>query len=159
MRHLKRGRGKSIALFFDNLDRREPAIQEAAFLKASAIARDWECVVFICLRPTTFYESLRSGVLDSLAPKTFTIGSPDLPLVLKRRFQFAEKLALGEVDTPVLEDAKKDKNISFRLPSVAKIFACCEFSARRDASAIQMLAAMSNGNIRTLLDLTKRGTH
>jgi hypothetical protein len=156
IRHLKRGRGRSIAIFFDNLDRRDPAIQEAAFLKASAIARDWECVVFVCLRPTTFYKSFRSGVLDSIAPKTFTIGSPDLPLVLKRRFNFAEKLALGEINTPVLEDAMKNKEVSFRLPNVAKIFACCEFSARKDASAIHMLAAMSNGNIRTMLDLTKR---
>jgi hypothetical protein len=156
IRHLKRGRGRSIAVFFDNLDRRDPAIQEAAFLKASAIARDWECVVFICLRPTTFYQSFRSGVLDSIAPKTFTIGSPDLPLVLKRRFNFAEKLALGEIDTPVLREAMKNKDISFRLPSVAKIFACCEFSARKDASAVHMLAAISNGNVRTLLDLTKR---
>lgn len=156
VRHLKRGRGRSIAVFFDNLDRRDPAIQEAAFLKASAIARDWECVVFICLRPATFYQSFRSGVLDSIAPKTFTIGSPDLPLVLKRRFNFAERLALGEIDTPILEEAKKSRDISFRLPSVATIFACCEFSTRKEASAINMLAAMSNGNIRTLLDLTKR---
>jgi hypothetical protein len=156
VRHLKKGRGKSVAVFFDNLDRRDASIQEAAFLKASAIARDWECVVFICLRPTTFYASLKRGLLDSLAPKTFTIGSPDLPLILKRRFQFAEKLALGEVDTPILQDALRSKEISFKLPSVAQIFACCEFSARKGASAIDMLAALSNGNIRVLLELTKR---
>ena len=156
IRHLKRGRGRSIAIFFDNLDRRDPKIQENAFLKASAIARDWECVVFICLRPSTFYHSLKSGLLDSLAPKTFTIGSPDLKLVLKRRFSFAQRMALGEIDTPVLQEAKKDKEVSFHLPTIAEIFACCEFSTRKDASAVQMLAALSNGNIRQLLELTKR---
>lgn len=140
-----------------------PWTPEAAFAElqnrfgelTAAIARDWECVVFICLRPTTFFQSFRSGILDSVAPKTFTVGSPDLPLVLKRRFDFAKKLALGEIDTPVLEEAKKNRNVSFHLPSVARIFACCEFSTRKEASAVHMLAAMSNGNIRTLLDLTK----
>lgn len=156
VRHLKRGQKRSVAVFFDNLDRRVPPIQESAFLKASAIARDWECAVFICLRPATFYESLKRGLLDSLAPKTFTVGSPDLSLVLKRRFQFAEKLALGDVDTPILRQALQDKNVSFNLPRVAKIFGCCEFSARKDVSAIQMLAALSNGNIRYLLELAKR---
>jgi hypothetical protein len=47
--HLKKGRKISLALFFDNLDRRSWRIQEEAFLKASAIARDWASLVFICL--------------------------------------------------------------------------------------------------------------
>jgi hypothetical protein len=156
VRHLKHGRGKSIAFFFDNLDRRDAAIQEAAFLKASSIARDWECVVFICLRPATFYQSLKRGLLDSLAPRTFTVGAPDLGLVLKRRFHFAKRVALGEVDTPILRDAVQSRDVSFRLPNVAEIFACCEFSTKKGASAIQMLGAMSNGNIRYMLELTKR---
>ena len=33
--HLKKGRKFSLALFFDNLDRRTPDLQEQAFLKAS----------------------------------------------------------------------------------------------------------------------------
>ena len=156
MRHLKKGQKKSVALFFDNLDRRSSEIQEAAFLKASAIARDWECVVFICLRPKTFYESLKRGLLDSLAPKTFTVGSSDLSLILKRRFKFAEEIASGRIKNPLLDDALKDRSIALHLPSVAKLFACCEFSTRKDANAIAMLAAISNGNIRVLLELTKR---
>jgi hypothetical protein len=156
IRHLKRGQQKSVAIFFDNLDRRDAAIQEAAFLKASAIARDWECVVFICLRPTTFYASLKRGLLDSLAPKTFTVGSPDLALILKRRFKFAEEIANGKIDSPILQDAIKNRNVAFKLPSVAEIFTCCEFSTRKGVSSIAMLSALSNGNIRVLLELTKR---
>jgi hypothetical protein len=87
---------------------------------------------------------MRSGVLDSVAPKTFTVGSPDLPLVLKKRFHFAEKLALGEIDTPVLEDAKKDKDISFHLPNIAQIFACCEFSAARCRTKRQLPKTKKN---------------
>lgn len=153
--HIKRGQKKSISVFFDNLDRRGSDIQEAAYLKASSIARDWECVVFICLRPDTYYESLKHGLLDSLAPKTFTIGPPDLKLVLKRRFDYARKISLGEISNPILEQVKADINASLKLPSVAEIFSCCELSTRKNSSAIDMLTALSNSNIRELLDLTK----
>ena len=36
--HIKGSHGKSIAIFFDNLDKRLPAIQEEAFLRSSAMA-------------------------------------------------------------------------------------------------------------------------
>ena len=94
--HLKRGQKKSLALFFDNLDRRSNKIQEESFLKSSAIARDWACLVFICLRPTTYYKSQETGVLDTIAPTTFTVGHPDLSLVLKRRFSYAKQIATGQ---------------------------------------------------------------
>ncbi|MEQ1846870.1 MAG: hypothetical protein ABL983_14990, partial [Nitrospira sp.] len=94
--HLKKGRQCSLALFFDNLDRRETDIQEQAFLKASAIARDWAGLTFICLRPNTYYRSQESGVLDAIAPTTFTVGQPDLSLVLKRRFAYAKRIAEGQ---------------------------------------------------------------
>lgn len=155
MWHLKLGQRRSLAIFIDNLDRRDLDIQEKAFLKASAIARDWECVVFICLRPGTFYESLRRGLLDSLAPKTYTLGDTDLAVVLKRRFQFAQQIAQGDIQSAVANMALNQKQIGLKLSSVAKIFGCCEFSARKRAGAIEALAALSNGNIRLLLDLAK----
>jgi len=94
--HLKKGRRNSVALFFDNLDRRNLEIQEEAFLKASSIARDCASLVFICLRPDTYYRSQTSGVLDAIAPTAFTVGNPDLALVLKRRFAYAKRIAQGE---------------------------------------------------------------
>jgi hypothetical protein len=155
-RHLKRGQQKSLTIFIDNLDRRDEQIQEKAFLKASAIARDWECIVFICLRPSTFYASLKKGLLDSLAPKTFTLGTPELAIILKRRFQFAQAVALGEVNTPILRDALQRKEIGYRLPTIAQFFGCCEFSTTKKSDAIGMLTAISNGNIRVLLEITRR---
>ena len=95
-RHLRKGRGQSISIFFDNLDRRVDPIQEEAFLKASAMARDWGCLVFVCLRPSTFFRSKGDGVLDSLAPKTISVVSPKLSVVLKKRFRYARRLAKGE---------------------------------------------------------------
>ncbi|MDF1811605.1 MAG: hypothetical protein P1V20_05310 [Verrucomicrobiales bacterium] len=155
-RHLKKGQGKSIAIFFDNLDRRNGQIQEAAFLKASSIARDWGCAVFICLRPETFFESLANGVLDSVAPKTFTVGQPDLSLVLKRRFDYAKRITMGDIENPIVKQFVNDTHVALKLPSVAEILECCRFSSRKKTSAIQMLTALSNSNIRELNDLAKR---
>jgi len=47
---LKEGKGYSVAVFLDNLDRRNDDIQEEAFLRASAMARHWSALVFVCLR-------------------------------------------------------------------------------------------------------------
>jgi len=154
--HLKKGRGYSIALFFDNLDRRTPEIQENAYLKASSIARDWSCLVFICLRPSTFYSSQKKGVLDSIAPITFTIGQPDLSLVLKRRFSYAKKIAEGDNISDNVTKSIPSRNITFYLPSVSKFFDSCEFSATKRNSIIPMLEDVSNGNIRRLLDFVKK---
>ena len=154
--HLKRGRKYSVALFLDNLDRRNPVIQEQAFLKASAIARDWASLVFICLRPDTYYRSQRNGVLDTIAPTAFTVGQPDLSLVLKRRFSYAKKIAEGESLGPKLARSAPSIDVSFDLPSVAKIFESCEFAARKRHGIIPTLEAVSNGNIRRLLDFARR---
>lgn len=130
-------------------------IQEAAFLKSSAIARDWQCLVFVCLRPSTFFHSKQKGILDSIAPKVFAVGHPDISLVLKRRFTYAKELAAGSKKVTAWDNVAPSKDISFDLPRVAKLLECCEFAARKRHGIIPMLEAVSNGNIRVLLDQTK----
>ncbi len=155
--HLKNGRNCSVALFFDNLDRRQTDLQENAFLKASAIARDWASLVFICLRPSTYYNSQRDGVLDTIAPITFTVGHPDLSLVLKKRFAYAKRISEeGETLDQNLLRSAPSKDVTFYLPKVAKIFESCEFAAWKRRGIIPLLEDISNGNIRKLLDLAKR---
>ncbi|MCP4987120.1 MAG: hypothetical protein GY928_14060 [Colwellia sp.] len=156
IRHLKKGRQRSVALFFDNLDRRQTELQENAFLKASAIARDWVSLVFICLRPSTYYSSQRDGVMDTIAPITFTVGHPDLSLVLKKRFAYAKRISEGETLDKYLIRSTPSKNTSFYLPKVATIFGSCEFSAWKRRGIIPLLTDVSNGNIRKLLDLAKK---
>lgn len=153
--HLKKGRGCSLALFFDNLDRRVQDIQEQAFLKASAMARDWASLVFICLRPNTFYKSQTLGVFDAIAPTTFTVGQPDLSLVLKKRFAYARRIAEGQpMDQNILRGAPSC-NVTLDLPRVAKLLEGCEFAARKRHGIIPTLEAVSNGNLRRLIDFTR----
>lgn len=154
--YLKRGRKTSLAIFFDNLDRRSTKIQEESFLKSSAIARDWTCLVFICLRPTTYYESRETGVLDTIAPTTFTVGHPDLSLVLKRRFSYAKQIAEGNALDKSGLQSPPSRDVAFDLPRIANIFKSCEFAAWKGHGIIPTLEAVSNGNIRRLLDLTRK---
>ncbi|QHI68729.1 hypothetical protein [Tichowtungia aerotolerans] len=152
--HLKKGRNCSVAIFVDNLDRRETEIQEQAFLRASAMARDWASLTFVCLRPETFHRSREGGVLDAIAPTAFTVAHPDLALVLKRRFAYAKSIASGERLTSGTVDGY-NPNIRVKLPDVAALLGSCEFAARRRHGIIPVLEAVSNGNIRRMLDFAR----
>lgn len=150
-RHLRGGRGYSVAIFLDNLDRRQDALQEEAALRASAMARDWECLVFVCLRPGTIQRSGVAGVLDSIAPKHIVITSPPPSVMLRRRFEYAEVKARGEL--PLREHARAglSAELSRDLPDVATFFASCAESVYKNARLAALLHGASNGNNRALL--------
>jgi len=152
--HLKKGRNCSVAIFMDNLDRRETEIQEQAFLRASAMARDWASLTFVCLRPDTFHRSREGGVLDAIAPTTFTVAHPDLALLLKRRFAYAKAIANGERLTSATVDGYNPQ-IRVKLPDASLLLGSCEFAARKRHGIIPILEAVSNGNIRRLLDFAR----
>ncbi|MBN2269107.1 MAG: hypothetical protein JXN61_00740 [Sedimentisphaerales bacterium] len=155
IRHLKLGRACSLALFLDNLDRRDDPIQEQAFLNASAMARDWACLVFVCLRPATFYRSRREGVLDSLAPKTISVSSPKTSILLKKRFAYARAISEGHVerkDSP--QRGALGRQVTLDLPSTSRFLHSCETSVK-NKELMFLFDAVSNGNVRDLLRYTK----
>jgi hypothetical protein len=152
--HVRGSRGFSIAIFLDNLDRRNPQIQEEAYLKASAIARDWSALVFVCLRPATFYQSKAFGVLDSVAPKIITVVPPSTEPVLVKRLRYAAKYATG---TPVPEKqgrAPLSSAFALELPQVARFLECLANSFRKRHELIDLFEAISNGNTREVLRYT-----
>lgn len=154
--HLKKGRGHSLAIFLDNLDRRQDSIQEEAFLRASAMARDWGALIFVCLRPSTFFRSRNEGVLDAVAPKTITIVSPKTSVLLKKRFQYARRFAEGE--TVVRRQALRGpfgRNVTLDLPRVAELLGCFGESFFRERKLTTVFEAVSNGNVRELLRYVK----
>ncbi|HWP67824.1 MAG TPA: hypothetical protein VN437_00895 [Rectinemataceae bacterium] len=153
--HLRYGRRKSVAVFLDNLDRRDDRIQEEAFLRASAIARDWACPVFVCLRPGTFWRSKKEGVLDSVAPRLISISSPKVAPLLKRRLEFAARMARGEVPF-VGRSGAASATISVHLPKVATLLDCAAQSFSRNAELRDLVSAFSNGNVRELLRLVQQ---
>ena len=152
VRHLRRSHHKSIAVFFDNLDRRDDPIQEQAFLEASALARDWEALVFVCLRPGTFYRSAATGGLDAIAPRTISIAPPRPDIVLKKRFEFAREVAAGDAQRATgLPATSFGKSISAQLPTAAAFFACCRDSFAQNRELTNVFDAVANGDMRSLL--------
>jgi hypothetical protein len=156
LKHLKLARGYSLAIFLDNLDRRHDPIQEEAFLMASAMARDWASLVFVCLRPDTFFRSKRDGVLDSVAPKIISVSSPKTKILLKKRFQYALGIAKGLPNNG--EPARRTslgREVTLSLPSVADFFNCC-IESLRNRNLVALFDAVCNGNVRSLLRYTNQ---
>ena len=151
VQHLKGGCGKSVAIFFDNLDKRPDKVQEEAFLLASAMARDWASLVFICLRPGTFHRSRDAGVLDSIAPRIITVNSPPMNVFLKRRFDYAAAIAEGVKLPPRGKGGGISATMAGDAADVAALFATFSDSMHRNKELSTLLASISNGNLRLCL--------
>lgn len=152
IRHLRRSRHKSVAVFLDNLDRRDDPIQVQALLQASALARDWEAMIFVCLRPGTFYRSVATGTLDTIAPRTIAIAPPRADILLRKRFELAGEVAAGDsARAASLQAASFGRNIKASLPSAAKFFDCCADSFANSRDLTKVFDAVSNGDMRSML--------
>lgn len=158
LRHLRRGQQKSLAIFFDNLDRRQDAIQEAAFLQASAIARDWDALLFICLRPGTFQRSQAEGVLDAIAPRMIAVSPPRTDTMLRRRFQYAiDAISLrksGEHNWGQLPSDNPARVAELR--KAKHFFEICEDSFRRNRELGLLFSAVANDNARLVLQYVQQ---
>jgi hypothetical protein len=151
MRLLRRGHNKSIAIFFDNLDRRDDELQEQAFLRASAIATEWSAVVFVCLRPGTVQRSKAWGVLDTVAARTWVISPPRTANVLRKRFQYAARFVRHELPDAAYTRAPFSDEIVSSLPKAAEFFDMCDRSIFWNPAVANQYEAVANGNIRMVL--------
>jgi hypothetical protein len=156
MKFIRRSHNKSVAVFFDNLDRRSDDIQEQAFLRAAAMANDWGVLVFVCLRPGTMQRSSASGVLDTMAPRTLVIPQPDIGIVLRKRFQYASRYAARELPAEAYIHGRFDEEKEKQLPEASRFFLMCDQSIHRNPKLAEQYEAVSNGNIRKVMDYVKK---
>ncbi|WP_145304153.1 hypothetical protein [Planctopirus ephydatiae] len=163
MKFIRRSHQKSVAIFFDNLDRRSDDIQEQAFLRAAAMANDWGVLVFVCLRPGTMQRSSAIGLLDTMAPRTLIIPQPDIGTVLRKRFQYASQYAARSLPSEAYpnatldgEQAMFDDETESRLPEASRFFLMCDQSIHRNPALAEQYRAVSNGNIRKVMDYVKK---
>jgi GTPase SAR1 family protein len=63
--HISKGRKKQFIVMIDNADQRSLEIQQRGFVIAQNLAHQWNALVFVALRPQTFYYSKRAGVLSA----------------------------------------------------------------------------------------------
>ncbi len=148
LEHLARGRKQQVICFLDNADQRSYDDQQAAFLIANEMAVNWHVLVYVALRPQTFFDSTQRGSLSGYHPKAFTIAPPRIDLVVKRRLDYAVKIARGEVGIPALANA-----VTISSEDLLAVLDAFRSSLDRNARLVEAIDNISGGNARRGLDL------
>lgn len=147
LEHLSKGRQKQIVLILDNADQREQSIQELTFIIAQEIAATWPVTVFVAIRPQTFHRSKKMGALTGYHPKAFTISPPRVDEVIKKRLEFALKVAQGEIELKSLP-----AGISVKLEALRTYLNVIISSFTRNEELIEFIDNVCSGNIRLALE-------
>ena len=147
--HLVKGRGQRVIIVLDNADQRTSKFQEDIFLKSQEIASVWNALVFVTLRPVTYYRSKKMGAASAYSNRVFTIFPPKPDEVLDRRLNFALDLVEGRVSLP-------DKKINLKIETVSLVLRALKVSLQSNKSLVEFLANITGGNIRELVRLTSR---
>jgi len=145
--HLARGRGKQIILILDNADQRSFAVQQETFLIAQELAASRNLLVFVALRPSTFYLSKTTGALSAYQNKILTIAPPPADEVIQKRLIFASRVAEGKVAPAALSD------IRLNLGSVVHFLNATLRSIRNSEPIRQFLSNITGGNTRGVIEL------
>ncbi len=154
-RYLRLGRGYSIAIFFNNLDRRSDEHKVDAARCASAATRDWSALVFVCLRPSTFQTSRIEEALESIASKIIVVPSPKAAIMLRKRFDFAKTLADGSSSRSNDLRAGLSEEVAAKLLDAAVVFDCFAYSVRKNAAIGALFQGYANGDNRLLLQAVR----
>ncbi len=148
LKHLSKGRKKTITLILDNCDQREEPDQQAAFLISEEIASSWDCVVFVTLRPETFNRSRRKGALTGYHPKVFSIYPPRVDQMLDKRLAFAEKICTGQIPLEKISSHTRFEKLNVFIDVV-------RYSLKNSRTIMGMVDDIAAGNMRVALDLLK----
>ncbi|MBR0717869.1 hypothetical protein [Bradyrhizobium liaoningense] len=145
--HLAHGRNRQIILVIDNADQREFDAQQQAFLIAQELAATRNLLVFVALRPSTFYVSKTSGALSGYQNRLLTISPPPADEVMTRRIAFAVRVAEGQVAPAALEGIRLHlKNIVLFLQATLR-------AIRANDEIKQFLDNITGGNARAVVEL------
>jgi GTPase SAR1 family protein len=145
--HLAHGRRKQIILVIDNADQRNFQVQQEAFLIAQELAATRNLLVFVALRPSTFYVSKTTGALSGYQNKILTIAPPPADEVLYRRITFAVRVAQGKISPSSLE------GIRFQLKGIIYFLEATLRSIRSNAAIKTFLGNITGGNTRLVIEL------
>ena len=145
--HLARGRNKQIILVLDNADQRTFEVQQETFLIAQELAASRNLLVFVALRPSTFYLSKTTGALSAYQNKILTIAPPPADEVVQKRLVFAIRVAEGKVAPAELS------GIRLHSGSVVSFLNATLRSIRTSESIRQFLSNITGGNTRAVIEL------
>jgi GTPase SAR1 family protein/predicted type IV restriction endonuclease len=145
--HLAHGRNKQIILVLDNADQRDFQVQQQAFLIAQELAATRNLLIFVSLRPSTFYLSKTTGALSGYQNRILTIAPPPADEVMERRIAFAVRVAEGHVAPAALE------GIRLHLRSIVLFLRATLRAIRSNNEIKQFLDNITGGNSRAVVEL------
>jgi hypothetical protein len=145
--HLAQGRKKQIILVIDNADQRDFGTQQEAFLIAQELAASRNLLVFVALRPSTFFQSKLTGALSGYQSRVLTIAPPPADEVLMKRVSFALRVAEGKIAPEALS------GIRLHLNSIVLFLRATLRSIRGNEKIKVFLGNITGGNTRMVIEL------
>lgn len=147
LEHIQASSGINFVIVLDNVDQHQPSFQEQIFKAGHALAETWPCAVFMSLRPDTFHESRRSGVLAAYQPRVFTVSPPRSDLVITKRLQYARQ---------DLEEAGRlnvfPQGLTLNSESLLVYIDVLIDAFEHNRQLIELIDNLSSGNTRRALD-------
>lgn len=148
--HVALARRRQIIIMIDNADQRDSEVQTAAFIIAQDFAQNWNALVFIAVRPQTFFQSKRAGALSAYPHKVFTILPPRPELVIEKRLVFALKVAEGKIPSDRLS------GVTLSIGNLALFLRALLNSIQYNRDLTEILANITGGNIRAVLEFVTK---
>jgi len=144
--HISKARRQQVILLLDNADQRPLQIQQDAFIVAQEFAKNWNAMVFMTVRPQTFYQSKRAGALSAYPHRIFTIAPPRPELVIEKRLKFALKISEGKISPASLH------GLTINIGNLSLFLKALIFSIKHNQEIREILANITGGNIRTVIE-------
>ena len=150
IQHVALGRKRQIIIIIDNADQRALEVQQAAFIISQEFAQNWNALVFIAVRPQTFFQSKRAGTLAAYPHKVFTILPPRPELVIEKRLVFALNVAEGRISPDTLQ------GVRLTLGSMAVFLRALLYSMEKNRDISEILSNITGGNIRAVVEFVRQ---
>lgn len=136
---------KQFILIIDNADQRTYEVQEEAFIISQEFAKSWKALVFIAVRPNTFYRSQRAGTFSAYPHRIFTIQPPRIDKIIEKRLKFALGIAKGEIPLEG-NNLLNTENLKLFIKALLE-------SLQKNKEIYDFLANITGGNIRQSIEL------
>lgn len=150
IKHISNARRQQVIVAIDNADQRSLEVQQDAFIISQEIAKNWDALVFVAVRPATFHHSKRSGALSAYPQRVLTISPPRPDVVLEKRLVFALDMAEGRLPL------EKLSGVSIRLDSIALFLRALQHSLRENMEIVELLSNITGGNIRQVIEFVTK---
>ncbi|MZG45534.1 hypothetical protein F6X34_22200 [Dickeya dianthicola] len=143
--HISKQNKRQIIICLDNADQRDFDTQQRAFVISQELAKEWNSLVFISVRPQTFFKSKSSGALTAYPHKVFTISPPRIDQVLDKRLQFALEMSEGKIP---LEQAEF---VRIHIDNLSIFIKVLLDSLRKNKALGEFIENITGGNVRQAL--------